>query len=62
MAMFIAKNQRGCSSYVSVTNAPSFVLKNVYDINEAAATRAARRVSYLIGLPSQVTLDNNILL
>jgi hypothetical protein len=45
MATYVAK-QRSGASYVSVTDAPSFVLRNIFAVSEAETTRAMRRVSF----------------
>ena len=45
MAFFIATNQRTNSSYVSVTDAPAYVLTTLYGVSPEAAVKAARRVS-----------------
>lgn len=48
MAVFISSNQRQNSKFVSATEAPAHALRTLYQVDDAAIDRVAKRVSYFI--------------
>jgi hypothetical protein len=48
MADYVAKNQREHSAFVSVTEAPRYLLETLYEMKFEAANRAERKVSVFI--------------